>query len=217
MTIHAYKISSVSYQYSKHFSLEIDNIDIYAGEALGISGHNGSGKTTLLKILAFLQPPNSGQIKFFDEKVNFLKLVPLRKQAVMLFQNTLLLKRTVFENVAYGLRIRRNNKNFREKIFEMLDLLGLPPSEFASRKSFELSSGVAKRVSLAARLILKPKILLLDEPIENIDETNATLITKILKDLTLTKKTTLIITSHDKKWLENISDKIIQLKKGRIY
>jgi len=216
MKICAYKINSISYQNSKHFSLVIDNLNIYAGEILGIGGPNGSGKTTLLKILAFLQPPNNGQIELFGEKVDFLNLAPLRKQATMLFQTPLLLKRTVFENVAYGLRIRKNNKDLKKEVFSMLNLLGLPPAKFALRKTSELSSGEAKRVSLAARLILKPKVLLLDEPTENVDEKNADLITNILNDFALTNKKTVIVTSHDKEWLQNISTRIVRLKNGLI-
>ncbi len=133
----------------------------------------------------------------------------------MVPQNPYLLKRTVFDNIAYGLKIRKQTKNLKEKVEEALSLVGLDTS-FATRKWSQLSGGEAQRVALAARLILKPKVLILDEPTTGVDTNSAQLIKEAILIAKQKYNTTIFISSHDHNWLNHICDRKVSLHQGNL-
>ncbi|MFC1671054.1 ATP-binding cassette domain-containing protein [Spirochaetota bacterium] len=211
---YAYRLSKIEYLYNGDFKLEIPHLEFEMGKSLGISGPNGCGKSTLLKILALIETPQKGSIEFMGTKLssdNFNN----KNKLTFLPQTPYLLKRSIFENVAYGLKIRKE-KDIREKVNNVLKSLGLPIEKFGKRKWHELSGGEAQRVALASRLVLKPHVLILDEPISNIDKNSAELIKNAILNIRKTHKTSIIVTSHDILWLNEVADEILRLQHGRI-
>jgi len=211
-----YQLNNIKFTYGQEFVLHIPNLNIERGIILGITGPNGSGKTTLLKILGFLLTSQQGDIKYFNQLVTHESLPKSRKKVTMLFQDTLLLERTVFENIIYGLKIRNNTKNLEQRVNDALKMVGLNHNEFLHRKNFQLSNGEAKRVALVSRTILQPEVLLLDEPLSNIDRVSGRLIIQALQRMIAKKQMTIVITSHDATNLDKITKDIIELKEGRL-
>ncbi len=211
-----YQLNNIKFTYGQEFVLHIPNLNIERGIILGITGPNGSGKTTLLKILGFLLTSQQGDIKYFNQLVTHESLPKSRKKVTMLFQDTLLLERTVFENIIYGLKIRNNTENLEQRVNDALKMVGLNHNEFLHRKNFQLSNGEAKRVALASRTILQPEVLLLDEPLSNIDRVSGRLIIQALQRMIAKKQMTIVITSHDATNLDKITKDIIELKEGRL-
>jgi tungstate transport system ATP-binding protein len=167
-----YQIEKLAHGYNGRPVLQLDAFSIEKAAILGLVGPNGSGKSTLLKLLAFVDRPTRGQVRFkgkpeapFSDGVRF--------QVTLLTQEPYLLKRSVFDNVAYGLRIRNGREDFRPQVAEALAMVGLDPDTFMHRPWNELSGGEAQRVALAARLALRPEVLLLDEPTASVDGASA--------------------------------------------
>jgi len=216
-----YEIQNLKCRYDENFTLDIPSLTIERGKSYGFVGPNGSGKSTLLRIFAFLDEPDEGRVRFHQgdfssERALAKKELSKSKAVTMLLQEPYLLKRSVFENIAYGLRVRGIRKHLRARVNESLGMVGLDPGMFSHRKWSELSGGEAQRVALAARLILKPMVLILDEPTASVDRLNAQLIKKIIKVVRKQYLTTLLIASHDLVWLHEVCDEILKMHEGRI-
>jgi tungstate transport system ATP-binding protein len=212
----AYHLKDIQHYYDNKKVLDIRELKINPGTITGLTGPNGSGKSTLLKLLAFTQRPSMGQILYKGHKaVPFSPNV--RSKVTLLTQKPYLLKRTVFENIAYGLRIRKDTENIEKRIQKALLSVGLDHKSFASRKWHELSGGEAQRVAMAARLILKPEVLLLDEPVASVDTKSAGLIRRASLEARDRFGCTLIVASHDLQWLYSISDNQLSIFKGNIF
>jgi tungstate transport system ATP-binding protein len=216
-----FEIQNLKRRYGDGFTLDIPSLTIEQGKAYGFVGPNGSGKSTFLRILASLDDPDEGQVLFHAETTRFRD--PSRQserkehaQVTMLLQEPYLLKRSVFENIAYGLRVRGKRRNLRSRVHESLMMVGLEPHTFSHRKWSELSGGEAQRVALAARLILTPEVLILDEPTASVDRVSAQLIRETIKTIRRTHNTTLLIASHDMTWLHGVCDEILKMQEGRI-
>ncbi len=210
-----YHISGLKFRYGDTFLLDIEELTIGKGASLGLVGPNGCGKSTLLKILAFLVKPDEGVIHFDGEKVDGNGSV-LKRDVTILLQEPYLLKRSVFENVAYGLRARGEKRNLTKNVERALQIVGLPPGQFAARHWFELSGGEAQRVALAARLILNPKVLILDEPTASVDQESAALIKDAIEHARSEYGTSLVIASHDLLWLNTVAEDIERIYNGRM-
>jgi tungstate transport system ATP-binding protein len=211
-----YQLRDVDHFYGDKQVLSIEDLSIPVGSITGLVGPNGSGKSTLLKLMAFLENPTYGVILFQDQKV-----VPFSKEVrfrvTLLTQEPYLMHRTVFENVAYGLKVRKKTRRLASRVEQALNLVGLAATDFARRKWYELSGGEAQRVALAARLVLRPRVLLLDEPTANVDMESAGLI----RDASLQARrkwgTTLVVATHDWQWLYETCDTGLHLLHGRIF
>lgn len=210
-----YKLENVVQKYTTNTVLHLDNFCIHSGEILGISGPNGSGKSTLLRILAFLESPVSGEVYFQGEKTSPNNGRQARRQASLLLQDAYLLNRSVQSNIGYGLKIR-GIRDTQGRISKALELVDLAPDKFMKRLSHELSGGERQRVALAARLALRPKVLLLDEPTASLDKGSAGKV----KDAALMARkqwdTTLVIVSHDLPWLESVCDSQVHIEDGHL-
>lgn len=210
-----YEIHNLKQQYEKSRpNLDIDELCIKRSSVTGIVGANGSGKSSLLKVLSFLLP-YEGQI-IFDGRECRGSEKTLRSEVTYLLQSPFLLSRSVYDNVAYGLKIRKDICGIRERVYESLDLVGLDPDEFSHRPWYRLSGGEVQRVALAARLALRPKALLLDEPTANVDEESAERVMRATLMSVEKYGTTVIISTHDRTWLKETTDCIVKLKDGRI-
>ncbi|HDQ93528.1 MAG TPA: ATP-binding cassette domain-containing protein [Synergistetes bacterium] len=210
-----YELLDISQVYAGKVVLDIPELRIEKGKIVGITGPNGSGKSTLLRILAFLEKPATGTLRF--------KGIPVaeptgehRRLATMLLQESRLLKRSVFDNVAFGLKARRQRERIPSRVFEALEMVGLDPSDFASRSWFELSGGESQRVALASRLILNPEVLVLDEPTASVDSQSSTIIRSVILETREKLGTTVITVSHDLDWAYGASDEVISMFSGKI-
>ncbi|MBW2092336.1 MAG: ATP-binding cassette domain-containing protein [Deltaproteobacteria bacterium] len=210
-----YELSDIVHRYGTHAALSIEYLSIRKNRIIGIAGPNGSGKSTLLKILAFLQAPSEGTVHFEGKKVNSIDPAP-RREVTLLLQDPYLLKRSVFENVAYGLRLRREKAGLAKRVHQALAWVGLDPKRFASRSWNELSGGEAQRVALASRLILRPKVLLLDEPLASVDAASAELIMKASLRARRNWGATLVIVSHDLIWMHEVADEVLSFFNGSL-
>jgi tungstate transport system ATP-binding protein len=211
-----YHLSGIKKFYNRHPAVDIEELSLHAGSITGLVGPNGSGKSTLLSLLAFMDSPSNGTILFNGRKAEpFSEAVRFRVS--LLAQEPYLLKRSVFDNIAYGLKLRRGDSSrYPKQVNESLALVGLSPSEFSGRPWYRLSGGEAQRVALAARLVLKPEVLILDEPTASVDADSARQIMACALTASREWGTTLVIASHDWKWLHEICGNVIQMFKGKI-
>jgi tungstate transport system ATP-binding protein len=211
-----YEIRSLEHSYGGKTVVSIQDLVVWRGSILGIIGPNGSGKSSLLRLLGLIERPTRGKIRFngreaepFSDEARFL--------ITLLPQEPFLMKRSVFNNVAYGLKLRDNGSDIAGRVSEALAWVGLPSREFARRPWYALSGGEAQRVALAARLALKPNVLLLDEPTASVDAASAQLIKEAALRARQQWGTTLIIASHDWDWLYEVCDEVRHLFKGRLF
>jgi len=211
-----YHLSGIKKFYNRHPAVDIKELSLHAGSITGLVGPNGSGKSTLLNLLAFIDRPSEGTILFKGQKAEpFSDTVRFRVS--LLAQEPYLLKRSVFDNIAYGLKLRRGDSSrYPKQVNEALSLVGLSPSEFSGRPWYRLSGGEAQRVALAARLVLKPEVLILDEPTASVDADSARQIMACALTASREWGTTLVIASHDWKWLNEICGNVLQMFKGKI-
>jgi tungstate transport system ATP-binding protein len=211
-----YHLTGVKKFYNSHPAVDIENLSIRQSSITGLVGPNGSGKSTLLNMLAFTDKPSEGTILFKGQNAEpFSNNV--RFKVSLLAQEPYLLKRSVFDNIAYGLKLRRGNPTeYSKQVNEALALVGLPSKEFSNRPWYQLSGGEAQRVALAARLVLKPEVLILDEPTASVDADSAQRIMDCALMASKEWGTTLIIASHDWKWLHEICGNVFQMFRGKI-
>lgn len=202
-----FEIRNLSFSYPGYQKfLNIEELNILQNRITVFSGPNGSGKTTLLKLLGGYIKGGNGNIK---------RNIDL-KSISYLPQEPYLLKRSLKSNIEYGLKIQKI-KNRESKIDEALDIVGLSDKGFKDRKWYELSGGEKKRAALAARLVLEPKVLLLDEPSESVDSQTKELLGNAVDIACTEKGISFIISSHDRLWANNIGQDFFSVIKGRVF
>lgn len=191
------------------------NLQLSAGECVGLIGPNGSGKSSLLKILAFLEPPTTGQLYFQGKAMPTTVPLSIRRKLAIVFQESLLLNTKVFDNVAMGLKIRGlPNGKIREQVDFWLEQFGV--ARLAKQSARSLSGGEAQRVSLARAFAIEPDILFLDEPFSALDApTKEALRVDLAKVFKSTHTTTLLV-SHDFKDISHLTNRALILLNGKI-
>lgn len=190
------------------------SIKINKGEFLTLLGPSGCGKTTTLRIVAGFENPTSGSVLLEEQHVENKQ--PNERSVNTVFQNYALFPHmNVFENIAYGLKIKRVNKvEIKKRVIEMLSLVQL--EGFEKRKIDQLSGGQKQRVAIGRALINKPKILLLDEPLGAIDLKLRKQMQIELKKLQKKLQITFVYVTHDQEEALNMSDRIAVMNKGSI-
>lgn len=191
------------------------DFQIERGERVGLAGPNGSGKSSLIKILSFLQRPSQGQILLDGQPVG--KQIPLamRRRISVVFQEPLLFRTTVFENVASGLKMRGIARfDIRRQVKQWLDLFGI--SHLSNRDARSLSGGEAQRVSLARAFVLEPDLIFLDEPFSALDAPTKEMLRRDLADVLTIAKTAVVLVSHDFRDIERLTDRALILMDGRV-
>lgn len=211
-----YEIRQLEHSYGHKTVAAIEHLTVQPGSIVGLIGPNGSGKSSLLRLLGLIERPARGKIYFNGRPVEPFS-AEARFRITLLPQEPFLMKRSVFSNVSYGLKLRGNGGDFASRVSEALAMVGLPSRDFARRPWYALSGGEAQRVALAARLALKPKVLLLDEPTASVDAASAQLIKEAALRARRQWGATLIIASHDWQWLYEICDEIWHIFKGKIF
>ncbi|MFP4572070.1 MAG: energy-coupling factor ABC transporter ATP-binding protein [Desulfosalsimonas sp.] len=210
-----YKLENVLQCYDGKPVLSVDNWSVAKGSITGLYGPNGSGKSTLLRLLGFTESPARGKIYFHGRKAETYGK-KLRTRVTLMPQESYLLKRPVYKNIVYGLRIRGDRSGEKQRVKQAMQLVGLDAGSFAQRPWYALSGGEARRVAMAARLILNPQVLLLDEPTASVDAKSAQMMKQAAEDAHRKHGTTLVIASHDRKWLEDICHNIVHMFNGKI-
>ncbi len=210
-----YRLQSIRKCYGSNVALDIEELTIAEGRLYTLTGANGAGKSTLLSILAFLSPPTSGEIFYAGKRVdrNHGSVEEYRRKVTLLHQSPYLFGGSVDDNVAFGLKARGiRGEEQRRRIDEALDVVGL--RGFRDRKARELSGGEAQRVAMARALALKPEVLLLDEPLANIDRETTGWLETVIGSLPA-QGTTVVMTTHDPDHPGRLNGESIFLEGGR--
>jgi len=211
------EVQNLCKEYDGKKALEDVNFRVENGEIFAVIGPNGAGKTTLLRILDLLDEPSSGKILFDGTTVNFSARdkQALRRRIGMVFQKTVLFNTSVFNNVAYGLKVRgKNGKNIEKRVKETLKIVQL--EGFESKNALKLSGGEAQRIALAQVLVTEPELLLLDEPTANLDPRNVSIVEEALSWVNREKKTTMVIATHNIFQTETLAKRAALLLEGKI-
>jgi iron(III) transport system ATP-binding protein len=190
------------------------DLDVRPGELLTLLGPSGCGKTTLLRMIAGFQDPSAGRIFIGEQDVT--RIPANRRDIGFVFQNYALFPHlTVFENVAYGLRARRwRNEQINAAAEEVLTLVGL--RGFGPRLPTELSGGQQQRVALARAIVIRPRVLLFDEPLSNLDARLRVEMRDEIQRLHRRLGITSVYVTHDQEEAMAISDRIAVMRGGLI-
>jgi len=195
--------------------LDIDDLSLPRGELTAIAGPNGSGKSTLLNILAFLEKPERGSIHFQGEPVRPGDMTLLRREVTMVDQAPLLFKGTVFENVAFGLKVRRVPRDrWPGRVDEALSRVDL--GDFAEREVAGLSGGERQRVAIARALIFQPQVILLDEPTAGVDVARMEMVESLIRDLSATLGVCILFSTHNLAQAHRLTASVIHLSDGKV-
>ncbi len=207
-------LQKVSLAYGNSIAVRDLDLDIRKGELLALLGPSGCGKTTTMRAIAGLMPVAGGRIDL--EGVDITRVAANKRAVGLVFQSYALFPHlTVYENVAFGLKLKGSSgKALDDKVASGLKSVGL--SNFASRKPAELSGGQQQRVALARSMVMEPKVLLLDEPLSNLD---ARLRLEMRTELQRVQKetgVTMIFVTHDQIEALALADRIVVMKGGKI-
>jgi iron(III) transport system ATP-binding protein len=207
-------IERVCLSYGAEAVLREVSLDIRPGEFFALLGPSGSGKSTLLRLIAGFNRAQSGRVLIGG--VDVAPLPPWQRDVGMVFQNYALWPHlTVAQNVAFGLEERRwPRARIDARVREMLDLVGLAP--FAARRPSQLSGGQQQRVAIARTLAIAPRVLLLDEPLSNLDAKLRASTGLELKRLQRRLGVTTVFVTHDQQEAMTIADRIAVLDRGAI-
>jgi tungstate transport system ATP-binding protein len=209
------ELKNVEKAFNCRTALEDINLRVNQGEILVLLGPNGSGKTTLLKILAFIEKPTKGEVYFDGTKITDKNLEHTRQESTMVFQKTVLFGTTIYNNIAYGLKIRKIPKEeIGERVADALRLVRL--EGFQQRQAKKLSGGEQQRVALARALVLRTRLLLLDEPTANLDPKNASIIEEAITTANEELKTTIVIATHNMFQARSLPHRVALINEGRI-
>ncbi len=209
-----YTLRKVCKAYGEEAVLNIEALEVHQGEILALVGPSGAGKSTLLRLLNFLEFPDSGALHYRGQRV-VPGEIPLsrRREVTTVFQRPALLSTSVEKNAIYGLRLR----GIREKRGEVratLERLGL--GDLTHRAARTLSGGEAQRVALARALLIRPTVLLLDEPTANLDPYNIGLIESVVREMNEREGTTVVLVTHNVFQARRLADRIALLLRGSI-
>jgi len=186
------------------------------GALSAVLGPSGCGKTTMMRCLAGFLTPNQGVIQFGEEDVTHLP--PQKRETAMVFQNYALWPHmTVYENIAYGLKLRKiPRRQIEQKIFDILDKVEIEKNDTRKRYPSQYSGGQQQRIALARALVLEPKLLLMDEPLSNLDakvrQRLRMKIRRIQKDFGITT----VYVTHDQDEAFSLADQVVLMHEGQI-
>ena len=211
-------ISAVTKSFGAVRAVDAVSLDVAAGETIVLLGPSGCGKTTLLRLIAGFMRPDAGSITIAGKLVasSTVMVPPERRSLSMVFQSYAVWPhKTVYENLAYGLKLRRLGRDVvRAKVAEGLAVVKM--EGYADRYPGELSGGQQQRVALARALVLEPEILLFDEPLSNLDATLREHMRFEIKALLQKLEITAIYVTHDQHEAMVVADRIAVMNRGRI-
>ena len=196
------------------YAVDKVSLDIEPGSFVTLLGPSGCGKTTTLRMIAGFESPDEGGIWLGGEKID--ALTPDKRDTAMVFQSYALLPHyNIFDNVAYGLKLRKLPKDeIKKKVTDILELVGLSGME--ARMTNQLSGGQQQRVALARALVVEPGVLLFDEPLSNLDAKLRVSMRTEIRRIQQKAGITAVYVTHDQSEAMSISDKIIIMNAGKI-
>jgi len=208
------KLVNVVKKFGNVIAADHVSFEVKEGELFTLLGPSGCGKTTTLRLIAGFYRPDEGEIYFNEELVN--DIPPHKRNTGMVFQNYALWPHmNVFDNIAYGLKLRGlPPPTIIKKVKEVIELVGLKGKE--KRYPQQLSGGEQQRVALARALVIEPRVLLLDEPLSNLDAKLRVRVRREIRRLQKKLKITTIYVTHDQEEALSISDRIAVMNQGRI-
>jgi len=208
------RIESVDVSYGSNHVLKSVSLDIAPGEFFAFLGPSGCGKTTLLRLIAGFNQADKGRVLVGGEDIS--RLPPWKRDVGMVFQSYALWPHmTVWRNVAFGLEERRlPRQEIEKRVAEALELVGL--AGLADRRPSQLSGGQQQRVALARTIAVRPKVLLLDEPLSNLDAKLRMQVRRELRDLQQRLGLTTIFVTHDQEEANTICDRIAVMNDGTV-
>ena len=207
-------LKNISKKYKDKEILKNISFDIKEGELICILGPSGCGKTTLLNIIGGFVSDFSGDVLLSDENIN--NIPSEKREIATVFQSYgLFTHKNVIDNVSYGLKLLKIDKHMRKKrARDMLEKVGL--AGYEKKKIKELSGGEQQRVAIARSMVLNPKLLLLDEPLSNLDVHLRDVMRKEIKRIQKEFGVTMIIVTHDQEDAFKLADRVIVINEGRI-
>ncbi len=212
------EIRNIKKNFGSFSALNDVSLDVPSGELIALLGPSGCGKTTLLRIIAGLETPDSGSIHFHGADATTRQIRD--REVGFVFQHYALFRHmTVFENVAFGLRVRPketrpSDAEIKRRVHELLDLVQL--DWLADRYPPQLSGGQRQRIALARALAVEPKVLLLDEPFGALDAKVRKELRRWLRRLHDELHITSIFVTHDQEEALEVSDRVVVINKGKI-
>lgn len=207
----SFRLKNVEKNYRDVKALDDITFKAEGGKIIVLLGVNGAGKTTLMRISAGLEKPDKGSIDFNDAQISGKDL---RQIATLVFQRTAMFSMSVYDNLAYGLKLRgKRDSEIKEEITETLHDVGL--DNFEKRKAKRTSGGEQQRIALARAFLLEPKILLLDEPTANLDPSIATIIERAIMKRK-SRESIIVMATHNLNQAKRLGDEIVYLHKGKI-
>ncbi len=210
-----YRIENAAKVYNGRRVLDVERLDIRCGEIFALVGPSGSGKSTLLRLLNFLEPPTEGAIAFGGESFSPTRDVSLetRRRVTTVAQRPILLDRSVLANVTFGLRLR-GQRDSAGQVQAALGRVGL--GKLGRQPARTLSGGEAQRVALARAMVIRPQVLLLDEPTANLDPYNVGMIEDTVRALNQEQGTTVVLVTHNVFQARRLAGRVALMLDGRI-
>lgn len=193
LSVGLYHLENLTKAYDGRTVLDLASLDVTPGEILALVGPSGSGKSTLLRLLNMLEAPTSGTLMYAGQVITPPVPLELRREVTTVFQHPVLLRGDVASNVAYSLQLRGQRAD--DRVRELLERVGL--LALARTPARKLSGGEMQRVALARALVIKPRVLLLDEPTANLDPYNVSLIEEIVREQNQTHGMTVVVVTHN--------------------
>jgi iron(III) transport system ATP-binding protein len=208
------RIQDVSKRFGPAVAVDHVTLEIAAGELFFLLGPSGCGKSTLLRMLAGFVVPDTGTIHFGDERID--NVPPRDRNAAMVFQAYALWPHmTVADNVAYGLRVRSlPRKEIAARVERVLHMVRM--DGFAQRRPTQLSGGQQQRVALARALVVEPRVLLLDEPLSNLDARLRDEMRQEIRRLHEETRLTMVYVTHDQKEALTLADRLAVMERGKL-
>lgn len=209
------EIARIGKSYNGQAVLQECSFGFENGRTYALLGQNGSGKSTFLRIAALLEPPDAGEVRYWDNGVELPHDLALRRRITLLLPRIGVFNTTVFHNVAYGLKIRgRSVHAVEDRVNDGLRRVGLLHKR--RQNGLDLSSGETKRLGIARALVIEPEVFCLDEPTANLDPKNSDIIEEIIFSMKTAGKSTIIVVTHDPAQARRLGDQPLVMENGRI-
>ncbi len=204
-------IDKITKSYRKKTVLNIGELEVKSNTITGIIGPNGSGKSTLMRIISGIEKQDSGTITF--EGMEPTEAV--RKDMTMVFQRPYLINTSVYNNIAYPLKLRGNKRDdINKKVDNVIELLDLCTIKHQNART--LSGGEAQKVALARAIVFEPKLLLLDEPTSNIDPNSILTMEKVIRHINEATGATVLLVTHNVKQLQRLCSYAAFMENGSV-
>ena len=208
------KLKNINLTFGKEKILDGLNLSINKGQFIAITGVSGSGKTSLLRIICGLEKPNDGEVHLdnnilLNDKIS----IPTEKRNIgLVIQEKVLFPHlNVKKNIEFGISTQNNKQDISKNIMEKLNILDL-----AKKYPHELSGGESQRVALGRSIVMKPKVLMFDEPFTGLDKELKIKIYPIIKSILLKNEITAIMVTHDLNEVKALADQCYNLKNGKL-